>query len=194
MASALVQARVGERRANAGRLLFEAARTYPERVAVIFHRRQWSYRELNDRVNALALGLTRLGLQAGDRVVLWLNNCPPFIETMFACWKAGLVVVPVNARLTPAEVAFQVTDCAASALVYGAEFSAGAAQVPAAHKISIGGGRDLPYEDLAGRAGADCRVRQDLPGRSRSSRRARSPTMGPRDAQDGRCCSTSIRL
>ena len=36
---------------------------------MIFHGRQWSYRELNDRVNALALGLTRLRLKPGDRVV-----------------------------------------------------------------------------------------------------------------------------
>jgi non-ribosomal peptide synthetase component E (peptide arylation enzyme) len=47
---------------NVGRLLFEAARMHPGRVAVIFQGQQWSYRELNDRVNALALGLTKLGL------------------------------------------------------------------------------------------------------------------------------------
>jgi long-chain acyl-CoA synthetase len=76
VASGLVQAAAGERRGNVGRLLYEAARTYPERVAVIFHGRQWSYRELNDRVNALALGLTMLGLRPGDRVVLWMKNCP----------------------------------------------------------------------------------------------------------------------
>jgi acyl-CoA synthetase (AMP-forming)/AMP-acid ligase II len=153
--SGLVQAGAGERQENVGRLLYEAAKTYPERIAVVFHGRQWSYRELNDRVNALALGLTRLGLKSGDRVVLWMKNCPQFIETMFACWKPGLVVVPVNARLSPAEVAFHVTDCAASALVYGADFSFHAAQVPIAHKINVGGECDLAYEDLAGRAGAD---------------------------------------
>lgn len=97
-----------------------------------------------------------------------MKNCPQFIETMFACWKAGLVVVPVNARLSPAEVAFHVTDCAASALVYGADFSFGAAQVPIAHKINVGGECDLSYEDLAGRAGADeqtMELHEDAPGR-----------------------------
>lgn len=167
MAKGLVQAGAGERRGNVGRLLYEAAKTYPERVALIFHGRQWSYGELNDRVNALALGLTALGLKPGDRVVLWMKNCPQFIETMFACWKAGLVVVPLNARLGPAEVAFHVTDCAASALVYGADFSFCAAQVPVAHKINVGGECDLSYEDLAGRAGADeqtMELSEDAPG------------------------------
>lgn len=155
------------RAGNVGRLLFEAARTHPEQVAVIFHGRQWSYSELNDRVNALALGLTRLGLQTGDRVVLWMKNCPQFIETMFACWKVGLVVVPVNARLTPAEVAVQVSDCAASALVYGAEFISGAAQVPIAYKINVGGEDDLSYEDLVAPGAADEQTRElpeDAPG------------------------------
>ena len=145
---------------NVGRLLFEAARTYPGRVAVIFRECEWSYRELNGRVNALALGLTKLGLETGDRVVLWMKNCPQFIETMFACWKVGLVVVPINARLTPAEVAFHVTDCAASALVYGADFTSGAGQVDIAHKINVGGEDDLRYEDLAGRGGADEQTRE----------------------------------
>jgi acyl-CoA synthetase (AMP-forming)/AMP-acid ligase II len=138
-----------------GRLLFEAARVHPGRVAVIFRGQQWSYRELNDRVNALALGLTRLGLRTGDRVVLWMKNCPQFIETMFACWKRGLVVVPMNARLTPAEVAFHVTDCAASALVYGADFASGAAQLDIPHKINADGADGLRYDELAGVAGAD---------------------------------------
>ena len=79
------------------------------------------------RAVALAAGLAELGLRAGDRVVLWMKNCPQFIEAMFACWKAGFVVVPMNARLTPAEIAFQATDCTASALVYGADFASGAA-------------------------------------------------------------------
>src|SRR6202043_827905 len=57
-------------------------------------------------------------------------------------------------RLTPAEVAFHVTDCAASALVYGTDFISGGAQVHIARKINVGGEEDLCYEDLAGRAGA----------------------------------------
>ena len=171
MTNKLSRAGAGERpftlAGNVGRLLFEAARTHPGRQAVIFHGRQWSYRELNDRVNALAFGLTRLGLKTGDRVVLWMKNCPQFIETMFACWKAGLVIVPINARLTPDEVAAHVRDCTASALVYGVDFTSGAAQVPIAHKINVGGADDLRYEDLAAPGGAGEQTRElpeDAPG------------------------------
>jgi long-chain acyl-CoA synthetase len=57
-------------------------------------------------VDAFARSLTELGLATGDRVVIWLRNCPEFVETLFACWKLGLVAVPVNARLLPADIAF----------------------------------------------------------------------------------------
>lgn len=140
------------RTANAGQLLVEAARQHPDRTAVIFEDRRLTYRELNDRTNALAAGLAEAGLRAGDRVVIWLRNCPEFVEVMFACWKLGLAIVPMNIRLTRDDVAFHVADCAAAALVYGVEFEAGAEQLDIAHKISVGGGGgSIDYERLAGR-------------------------------------------
>ena len=59
-----------------------------------------NYGELADRVAALATTLTRrFGLAAGDRVALMLFNCPEYIELLYAVWHAGLVVVPINAKL-----------------------------------------------------------------------------------------------
>ena len=63
-------------------------------------------------------GLRReLGLPAGARVVLCLENRPEFFEVLFACWIAGLVAVPVNAKLHAREVAHIVRDCGALAIV-----------------------------------------------------------------------------
>ena len=53
------------------------------------------------------------GLVAGDRVALVARNCPGYIETLFACWTAGVIGVPVNAKLHPKELAFVLDDSAA---------------------------------------------------------------------------------
>jgi long-chain acyl-CoA synthetase len=135
---------------NLGAFLSAAAARHPDRLALTFSGRSLRYPELNARVDALARGLTELGLAAGDRVVIWLGNCPEFIETFFACWKLGLVAVPVNARLTRADIAFHVTDCAAAALVHGPEFTAAANQIPVRHRIAVAGSGSA-YEDLAER-------------------------------------------
>jgi acyl-CoA synthetase (AMP-forming)/AMP-acid ligase II len=131
---------------NLGDLLTHAAARAPGRRAVTAGSLQLTYAELNARVDALAAGLTGLGLGAGDRVVLWMRNCPEFIESFFACWKLGLVAVPVNPRLRGVDVAFHAADSGAAALVHSPEFADGAAEVDVAHPIETGGGGS--YDDL----------------------------------------------
>lgn len=134
---------------NVGAFLTAAAARDPRRVAVVSDDgRRVSYGELDERTDALAAAFARRGLAAGDRVVLWLHNCPEFVETLFACWKSGLVAVPVNARLLPEDVAFHAEDCKAAAIVHGPEFAEGAAQVPVAHRIGTGGSGELAYDAL----------------------------------------------
>ncbi|MEE8307002.1 MAG: class I adenylate-forming enzyme family protein, partial [Gammaproteobacteria bacterium] len=59
-----------------------------------------NYGELADRVARVSTALTKTyGLVAGDRVALMLSNCPEYIELLYAVWHAGLVVVPINAKL-----------------------------------------------------------------------------------------------
>ncbi len=64
----------------------------------------------------LAGGLRRrLGLAAGDRVALVMANCPDYVALLFACWHAGLVAVPVNAKLHAREIAFILENSGARA-------------------------------------------------------------------------------
>ena len=125
---------------NLGTFLTRAAAREPGRTAVTTGARRLSYAELNTRVDALAAGLAGLGLIPGDRVVLWMRNCPEFLEAFFACWKLGLVAVPVNPRLRGADVAFHAADSGAAALVHSPEFADGAAAVDVAHRIGTGDG------------------------------------------------------
>jgi acyl-CoA synthetase (AMP-forming)/AMP-acid ligase II len=56
------------------------------------------------------------GLQAGDRVALFMANCPQYLELLYGIWHAGLVAVPINHKLHAREVAFISTNSAASLL------------------------------------------------------------------------------
>lgn len=98
---------------NLAALLLDVARRQPDYPAVTEDGNTWSYEIFAGRVTALAGGLRGRGLAPGDRVVLWMENSAALLESMFACWTAGLAAVPVNAKLHPNEVAHIATDCAA---------------------------------------------------------------------------------
>src|SRR3954470_2510018 len=75
-----------------------------------------SYGDLAGRVARLAAGLRRqLNLQLGDRVALAMKNCVEYHEVLFACWHAGLVAVPMNAKLHAREFAYILENSGAKA-------------------------------------------------------------------------------
>ncbi len=93
---------------NLANLLLRAGRSRPDNVALAVgdtvHAR---YGELARRAAAIAGWLRdRAGLLPGDRVAMAMTNCPEFIEVMYGAWHAGLTVVPINAKLHPAEFAY----------------------------------------------------------------------------------------
>jgi long-chain acyl-CoA synthetase len=69
---------------------------------------QWA-----ERASAAALRLKAAGLVPGDRVLLFAHNHPRYLELLFAAWWAGLVVVPVNAKLHPREVEWIIDNAGA---------------------------------------------------------------------------------
>ena len=72
------------------------------------------------RVARLAGGLRGvLALPAGARVALWMDNRGEYLELLFACWTAGLVAVPVNAKLHPKELIHVLCDSGAQAVFTG---------------------------------------------------------------------------
>jgi acyl-CoA synthetase (AMP-forming)/AMP-acid ligase II len=89
---------------NQGRFISRNARYFPDQPAIIFEDRITTFRELEERSNRLANALLGLGLRKGDRVAFQMSNRPAIVELEVALYKAGLVRVPLNARLAPAEV------------------------------------------------------------------------------------------
>jgi acyl-CoA synthetase (AMP-forming)/AMP-acid ligase II len=94
-------------------------------VAVSSPARSVTYAELERRSNRLANALLALGLARGDRVGIYLPNCIEIVEIELACYKAGLVKAPFNARLSFAEVGEIAANSEASIIVSTAERAEG---------------------------------------------------------------------
>ena len=98
-------------------LLRQETQRSAECLAFTFRDSERSYGNFELRARALAHGLAEAGVRQGDGVGVWLANGAEFFETVYATWKLGAYVVPMQARLHPNEVAHQCTDSEISALV-----------------------------------------------------------------------------
>lgn len=110
---------------NTCSFLEKAARQWGDNVAYLHGSETIDYRGFYDRVLRLAGGLLNLGLNPGDRVAYALANSPRILETVYACFAAGLVVVPINARLHAREMAYIATNSGSRVLIHGPEYDAG---------------------------------------------------------------------
>jgi long-chain acyl-CoA synthetase len=99
---------------NLANLLVRSALSFGERPAVFDGDRPiHDYRGLARRVAILAGRLSDFGLKPGDRIALIMHNHPAYVELLFAAWHAGLVAVPVNAKLHAREFAYILQHCGA---------------------------------------------------------------------------------
>jgi fatty-acyl-CoA synthase/long-chain acyl-CoA synthetase len=101
--------------------LAAAARKRPERAALRCAGEGLSYLELDERASRIGNALSARGVRRGDRVILLSANRFEWVETFFGIVRVGAIVVPLNFRLAPAEVAGIVADTQPSAIVVEAE-------------------------------------------------------------------------
>ena len=141
-----------------------AAVWYPERIAMvdIGEDTRLTFRELNERVNRLANALSSLGLKKGDRVASLSPNRFQLVEITFACHKIGLIMVPLNARLSMAELVYMLNNSDSSVLILGPEYIAEMEKERSEiktvkHYISISHppASMIDYEDILRSASAD---------------------------------------
>src|ERR1700726_2573137 len=97
--------------------LGRASRYYPERTALVLGGTRVTFRELHDRVARIAAALSRLGLGAGDRLAVLLPNGPEYIELVYACSWLGVIVVPINTRLSAIEIDHVLADALPRGLI-----------------------------------------------------------------------------
>ena len=87
-----------------------SARRYPDKAALVFFGRVFSYQDVLQKAERLAARLAVLGVQKGDRVVLNMQNCPQLVIAHFAILRANAVVVPVNPMNRAEELKHYITD------------------------------------------------------------------------------------
>jgi len=102
---------------NLGELLNLSAKKHAHRTAIVFGRKKISYKELDSKSRIVANNLINLGIREGERVAIFLDNCPEFVVSYFAVMKAGLVAVPVNYMFKIEEAKFILSDSQASCLI-----------------------------------------------------------------------------
>lgn len=99
-----------------------SAERYPSKTAIAYYGAEVSYGRLHEEVNALAGYLQQvLGVEKGDRVVLYMQNSPQFVVAYYAILRADAVVVPVNPMLVTEEISHYVEDSGAKVALIGQE-------------------------------------------------------------------------
>src|SRR6266478_379359 len=105
--------------------LAASVRKHPQKIALFCDKREYSYAELWDQSLWVAEQLQhRFGVRPGDRVALWLRNCPEFIPALFGILQAGAVAVPINNFLKPDEVGFILNDSGIDTIITDEDLAA----------------------------------------------------------------------
>ena len=108
---------------NLAHFLTQSARRFPDEIAFVWGEKEWTWREFERRVDAMAVALsTRFGVAKGDRILVQSQNCNQMFESMFACFRLGAVWVPTNFRQSPSEVAYLAETSGACGMICGARF------------------------------------------------------------------------
>jgi fatty-acyl-CoA synthase len=84
--------------------------------------RRWTYRQLADEVNAVALGLVDLGVEKGDRVGIWSPNCAEWTFTQYATAKIGAILVNINPAYRTHELKYVLNQAGIRTLVAAPSF------------------------------------------------------------------------
>lgn len=98
------------------------ANRHPDKIAVVCEGRTYTYKELNEEVNRLANGILKLGYKKGDKVGMFMKNSDHFIIAFYALAKAGMVIVPINFRLTASETSYILAQSDSVAVICDAEY------------------------------------------------------------------------
>src|SRR5258705_6726805 len=168
-----------------GDLLTRLARALPDRDALLYAQGpRWTFGALEQEVRAIARGLLALGVQPGERVVVWATNVPEWVVLQFALAKIGAILVTANTSLRARDIDYVLRQSEAATLVTiqgfrGVDYIAELAQIGAAigniptlkRIVFVGGQGTNPFGSVAQGSGpcvvpyAEVRARaSDVPG------------------------------
>jgi acyl-CoA synthetase (AMP-forming)/AMP-acid ligase II len=138
-------------RVNVGDSLTRTAGRLPDQLAVVDGDRQWTYAELNQRVNRVAHGLLALGYRRGEALALASGNSAEFLVTYYACAKLGVVCVPLNLGWRADEIAYVLDHSQARGIVVEAQLvelvGPAVEKVPAIRDVVVAYGTGSSYDE-----------------------------------------------
>jgi len=102
--------------------LEESARKHPDATAIIFLNSKLSYGQLNQLADRFAAALQQLGVKKGDRVAIYMANCPQYVIGYYGALKAGAIVVTFNPLYSAREVGHQLKDSGAESILVMSRF------------------------------------------------------------------------
>lgn len=103
--------------------LERSAYVFPEKTAVIYNETWYTYRQFSQRIHRLAHALQKAGITKGDRVAFLVPNIPPLLEAHYGVPLAGGILVAINIRLSPEEIAYIINHSEAKAFFVDTEFA-----------------------------------------------------------------------
>lgn len=98
-------------------MLRETRRRTPDKIALWFGERGWTYAELDDATDRIAANLSAAGVRAGDRIGLFFPNCAELVLSYFACFKLGAIAVAMNYRYRQPEARYALEHSGATTLL-----------------------------------------------------------------------------
>ena len=142
---------------NLAQAFADSARKNADKPAIFLGEQHLSYAKINTLARRLAEKLqSGFAVQPGDRIAVWLKNCPEFVPSVFGVLNVGAVVVPINNFLKPDEVGYILNDAGINVLVTDSEL--------AAHEAALREHRPMlklfRVEDLAGLSASETARRQ----------------------------------
>ena len=104
------------------RCLRHAAEQFPGNTAVVCDQRRFTYQQFAERAGRLGGGLRAMGVDLGDRVAFLSSNCHRLLEAYYGVLEAGAVLLPLNIRLAPQELAYILNDADVKVLFFESQF------------------------------------------------------------------------
>ena len=107
---------------NTTEFLTIASAICPDKLAIVFEKKRYTFSQLNERANRLGNALTKLGVKKGDRVAMLQVNTNQCVETYFAVAKIGAVYVPLNFRGRGNELSYMLNSSEANTILAGERY------------------------------------------------------------------------
>ena len=100
-----------------GNLVSDAAERFNTREAIVFNSKRWTFKEFQEDVARTAKALISVGIKPGEKITLWMPNCPEWLHIFFAAAQIGAVLVPINTRLRTSDLQYVLQQSDTTTLI-----------------------------------------------------------------------------